>query len=348
MGSKVITFIKKHMEKRTHSDGNFDVHGYISTYYPVQIDIEKSYAAYERFNEEFKNPDQVLDITKIAEDLELDHELVENACIFHFQKEVVKSLLDANLTGTSLSLIDIGSGPTMYQHIMLSLFVDSIIHAEYLQTNIDEARRWQQSHKSSYDWDEYFALIKKILSTEESIKKSLQDRVGASDGQISKNAQKILATLDDLTLQSFKADLQNKLGDDIILCDAFKEDLAHEDEREAVKNSIAKIDDESIRIASSYFVLECISTSKEEWQNGFTNLCSPLKSGDYLISTSVRNATWYKDGTRKIPIAPVNEDDYEKAFEREGLEMIHRRVITGSNVEEDGYEGMVMVFARKK
>jgi len=52
-------------------------------------------------------------------------------------------------------LLDFGGGPAIYTLISAAAYVDEIHFADYLETNLDEVRRWLADEPTAFDWDEF-------------------------------------------------------------------------------------------------------------------------------------------------------------------------------------------------
>lgn len=57
------------------------------------------------------------------------------------------------------NLLDFGAGPTVYQLIVASKYVDKIDCREYLTSNRDELIRWIDDTKDAFDWSEFTSKI---------------------------------------------------------------------------------------------------------------------------------------------------------------------------------------------
>ena len=62
-------------------------------------------------------------------------------------------------------LLDFGGGPTIYPLISAVTRVDEIHFSDYLESNLDEVRRWIAGDPTAYDWD---AFIRKAIELESS------------------------------------------------------------------------------------------------------------------------------------------------------------------------------------
>jgi len=60
-------------------------------------------------------------------------------------------------------MLDFGGGPAIYTLISAAARVDEIHFADYLETNLDEVRRWLADEPLAFDWDDF---IRKALELE--------------------------------------------------------------------------------------------------------------------------------------------------------------------------------------
>lgn len=54
------------------------------------------------------------------------------------------------------TLLDFGSGPTIYSLISAAVYVREIHMCDFLETNLAEVNRWLQDDAAAYDWTEFF------------------------------------------------------------------------------------------------------------------------------------------------------------------------------------------------
>jgi len=59
-------------------------------------------------------------------------------------------------------LLDFGGGPAIYSLISAATRVDEIHFADYLDTNLDEVRRWLADEPLAFDWDDFIRTALEI------------------------------------------------------------------------------------------------------------------------------------------------------------------------------------------
>ena len=136
----------------------FDPREYIQKYYSPVEDPEGMAQIALTMNQD-SDGNYIID--EISQSSKVSHEIIENVAIFDFFRVVTEHFLEEFPNGNA-GILDIGGGPTIYQHIGLSLIADSTIHSDYLEANRDEITLWLSSNNDSYNWDSYFALAQHL------------------------------------------------------------------------------------------------------------------------------------------------------------------------------------------
>ena len=84
--------------------------------------------------------------------------MVENVFILDFQRKVAGEILRV-FPEDHIHILDLGGGPTVYQHALASLSADRITHSDLLPQNLKEVQHWVDGASNAYDWDAYFGLL---------------------------------------------------------------------------------------------------------------------------------------------------------------------------------------------
>ncbi|XP_062894126.1 phenylethanolamine N-methyltransferase [Mobula hypostoma] len=73
----------------------------------------------------------------------------------------LRCLADSFSTGEirGQTLLDIGSGPTLYQVISACDFFTTVILSDYLESNREELRRWLRAEPGAFDWSPYVKYV---------------------------------------------------------------------------------------------------------------------------------------------------------------------------------------------
>lgn len=356
MGSKERSTIKKEIkanenifnsnikdtDKEVFEKG-FNPKEYMKTYYPVPPDSTKILWVSEIIKQDYsKNPR--LNIKQIVEKFNVSPEIAENIAIFDFQKNVAKKLL-LEYPQDSIEVLDVGGGPTVYQHIAMSLQAGNITHSEFLEQNRAEVTNWINQEEGSYNWDGYFDLIKMMFNKDEEYQQILNHQLKSEDEKTKNHAILVKSLLEGDT-ENLKAHLRKELGQNVVQGDVFRSDLGLQDSKQYDVASQGR--EGSVEMLTSNFTIESATGDRVKWEQGMKNITAQIKNKGFLALTAIRNAEWYAVGKEKMPAVKVNENDLKEILEKEGFEIVEMRILEGSDKEKVGYDGMVFVFAQKK
>ncbi len=263
-------------------------------------------------------------------------ESLENCCILDFmlRKAVPEILKDR--PEDHLKILDIGGGPTIYQHIPLMGIADKITHSEYLSGNREEIKRWKEG-TSSFDWKSFFSTYQLYL-------KSHPDIAGNANEEVQNRFKEMVS--EETSVSKLEDELRRKINDDILPCDVSREDLGMGNIEQAY--DLINIGREgSAELITSNFCIESIKDSQEFWQSGIENVTSKVPKDGFFLMTAIRNATWYKVGEETMPAYPVNAENIRVELEKQGFEIKIMSELVGSEKEVIGYDGMVFVLAKR-
>jgi hypothetical protein len=328
----------------------FSPRDYLETYYPSDIDPGAFVKAITEVSLRYDDTTEsrLLDIGALAKKTGLSTEIIENAALFDFFRDISKNFLKEFPDGKAV-VLDVGGGPTIYQYLSISLTVEAIIHAEYLLENRREIAAFVTNDESAYSWEPYFYAVKNLLAQDEDFQTQLSTLALNEDSKVRDNALEIQRILNDQTeIRDFEVALKRKVAQRLVPCDVFQGSL-EADARKLIEynllecGKITKHPD----VIMSCFVVESATASEETWRQGIKNLADALDIGGYLIMTAIRNADWYKVGEEKIAAFAVNEEKLQQVFREYDLKIKDLRVLVGSDGAEDGYDGMVLICAQK-
>ena len=326
-------------EKETFEKG-FDPKAYMQLYYPVPPDAEKILWVAEIVNHNYRENPR-MNLQQMVEKFNVSPEIAENIAIFDFQKAVAKRLLVA-YPQDNIDVLDVGGGPTVYQHIAMSLQAGNITHSEFLEQHRKEVMSWLNNEPSAYNWDGYFNLIRTMFRKDEEYQKIISEQLESED-EATKNHAILVRSLLEGNTENFKTHLRKELGQNIVPGDVFSADLGLEKQYDVATQGR----EGTVEMLTSNFTIESATGDRAKWEQGMKNICAKIKNGGFLALTAIRNAEWYAVGEEKMPAVKVNEDDLREILEKEGFEIQELRVLEGSNQENIGYDGMVFVFAKK-
>jgi hypothetical protein len=323
---------------------------YLETYYPNDINPEYFLKAIQQISSIYEDTvnSKILDIGAFSKKTGLDSEVLENAAIFDFFLDLATLFLKVFPRGDA-RVLDIGGGPTIYQHLSFSLIAESIIHAEYLKENRKEIAAYVTNHEEAYSWESYFYAVKNLFRADCHFQDALQFLSSHSDIKVQKNIETIQHILKTETeISEYENFVKKKIAQRLVSCDVFQKDLEF-DEKKMIQYYLSE-DGQTKKpnIITSYFVTESATSDYETWKEGLHNIVHNLESGGYFVLAAIRNAEWYKVGNHKIKALSVNEKDIQRELGCLNITLIDMRVLVGSDAEQDGYEGMILACFQKK
>lgn len=316
---------------------------YLADYYDPNIDVDRLAHASRELHA--SGPLAHVDVRNLKETLGVSHETVENLLIFDFQKTVAKRLLEA-YPQDHIDVLDVGGGPTICQHIAMSLSAGHITHSEFLEQNRAEVGRWVDNNSEAHNWDRYFALFQKMLREDPAYQSVLNEHAGSSDEAIRAHAAHVKETIGSDSIAPLTERVRQRIAGNIVHGDVFRADLGLPSNApfEAVD---ATTRENAVEMITSNFTVESATGDRALWESGMHNIMSKIKPGGFLALTAIRNAEWYKVGEEKMPAVKVDENDIRSFCEANGFTVEELRVLEGSDKETVGYDGMVFILARK-
>lgn len=314
----------------------FDPVEYLRLYYP-EIDPAQVNAISKAIRQSEQNG--VVSLSLLKENLsqsdahEVGAETLENYCIYDFMLRRAIPRILQEIPDDHLHILDIGGGPTIYQHIPLIGIADSIVHAEYLEANRDELQSWK-SGLSTFSWASYVQYC--------------QEYFRSNAGQFSMATPDVQERLRSFAEQP-EATAENDLRDritQIIPVNAFVPDLGIPTD---IRPDVVNVSREgSIELMTSNFCIESATADPELWKQGIKNICDQVPAGKFLLMTAIRNAEHYTVGDKTMPAVPVNGESITVELRAQGFEILELQELTGSNKQSVGYDGMVFVLAKKR
>ena len=244
-----------------------------------------------------------------------------------------------------LRVLDIGGGPTIYQHIPLVLEAGSITHTEFLESNRTEVERWVDDETTGHDWSSYFAFNQQSFRDNPAYLKILADMRASGRPDLLERVEKLEYILS--SPEAYEQSLKDRMTN-IIHGDVFIPGLGLPGEQ--LFDVVTEGSQRGIpQLISATFAFEGATAMRDKWEEGFRNTLSLVKPGGYLSVASVRNAECYAIGeTETLPAASVNEEDFRCILADENFQIVQERVVIGLEKETVGYDGMVFVFAKRR
>ncbi len=325
----------------------FSPREYLATYYPSNLDVESFLSAIKAVREEMTSYGEVALVKEIIKTTHLSYEVVENAAIFNFLRDVSLDLLK-DFPGGQAVLLDVGGGPTLYQHIPLCLNVASIIHGEFLSENRNEVLAYLSGKAGAYSWDAYFSITRELLMKDYPYQYQLRCNLERSETAIRNHSKKIKEVLFSKNNHLFEVLLKRVMKKNVFFCDVFSPSLSAFGDVFLLdflkKNTEYGLPD----IVSAYFLVESATDNRSDWRRGMGHLLGMLKPGGFFIMTAIRHAEWYRVGSEKVAAVPVDERVIGEFLQQHGIIVKKMQVLVGSNTMKHGYDGMVFIFGQKK
>lgn len=308
---------------------------YIETYYPPITDSKFLFEIATDIERQLHTVKRVT-ISNIVANFGVSCELVENVVVFDFQAFITKLLLK-EFIGRRITVLDIGGGPTIYQHIGLSLVAQHITHSEYLEHNRRVVLSWLRKEEEAHDWDGYFALMQGMLNRDADFIKWLKKARVSTDRKVAAHAREVYSILTSGDVQPFKHRVRTVIGEDVVHGDVFHPRLG-------LTRTVQKTFD----IVTANFVVEGATADWQEWRRGMEHLMGHVESGGYLIMTAIKNAEWYPVGNERLPAVKVDEEHLKQLCAEKNFSLVNMHILDGSDKESVGYDGMVLLIARNE
>lgn len=216
-------------------------------------------------------------------------------------------------------LLDFGSGPTIYSIISLGQSAREIHMSDYLQQNLEQVRRWQQSSSEAFDWDPY-------------LQRSLQIQSALDDN--SSIDESLNLPISDEQVQQLAALLRNKIT-------VIKQGNARNSDPTGPEGK-ALYD-----VVVSSFCLEGVAKDLAEWHDLLGNLVSTIKPGGLLVFATQIEADSYRIGEGYGTIVNLSKNDIVNALLVRNflLETIQTKELKGGPNHKE-YDKFLMLTAR--
>lgn len=324
----------------------FSAREYLKTYYPSDFDQAQLLSAIDLVESGMKAQNNVFDMRDLFLETGLSSEEIENAAILNFLRRVSLHLLQAFPHGR-VTLLDIGGGPTVYQHIPLCLNVSSIIHGEFSSENRAEIQAYLSGEETAYHWEAYFSVVRQLLSHDQSYQMLLHSQGKDKNPAVRERADRIKKILFSEDAAPFEDRLVTVLAKNIVPCDVFVPSLEFGENKDVSVALRENTSDGLPDIISAHFLIESATENLLQWEKGVRHLIQKLRPGGYYLMTAIRNASWYRVGSEKVAAVSVNEKRIKKFLEEHGIVIEDMQVLKGSDQGNHGYDGMIFVLGRK-
>ncbi len=312
---------------------------YLETYYPIRFDEGSFQAALVSIGQHFDSGQEKLDVAEFSSRYGLGHEVIENASILYHLSSVAESI-GRSAREQGVSVLDVGGGPTLYQHIPLALVSDVIVHAEPLAENRREVLDYLAQSEGAYDWSAYIRATATFLSKHPDRFPELSRRLSEISDVLPKEGE--------LAIESaWRLLIAERVAGRVVPCDAFQPDLEWAGGTALREALDAAGMSHGATLVESNFLLESATDSPEQWGLGLDTLAGRVAPGGFLSMMAIRNARWYRSGEERVPAVPVDESFLRQELERRSFTLNQVRVLTGSDSQSFGYDGMIFLLANK-
>ena len=207
------------------------------------------------------------------------------------------------------TLLEFGSGPTLYSLITAAAKVETIHVSDRLEDNLHELQLWKRGDEEAFNWEPF---IQRALELEGKSKVTRED--------IRRRAELLRSKL--TTFCS---------------CDAFSNPPLR-------GNHLNKYD-----IVQVNFVPESITSSLIEWERAIHNIISLLKPQGTLILTALKNAAYYHLQEKKFPAVSIDETVLTQTLQKFGFREAHILMQTVPACPPyRGYSDIILIKARSQ
>jgi SAM-dependent methyltransferase len=105
----------------------------------------------------------------------------------------------------------------------------------------------------------------------------------------------------------------------------------------------------SFDLITSFYCLECVTHTKEEWTKAMGNLSSLVRPGGWVILGAVRDTDGYKVGDVEFSTARIKEDDMHASLVANGFNpaTIDVRVCQSPEWADEGFSSILVACAQK-
>ncbi|KAM9801313.1 phenylethanolamine N-methyltransferase-like [Neosynchiropus ocellatus] len=206
-------------------------------------------------------------------------------------------------------LLDIGSGPAIYQVMAACEIFDKVIMSDFLEVNCNELKNWfQKNGKSSLDWSPFFQYACKLEGRQPSAWKDKAAQL--------RKVVKDIVHIDVHLPQPVRADVVPPEGADCIL---------------------------------SCYCLDCVCLNMSTYSRDLGHVVSLLKpGGHFLIIGTVGMTFWIGGPKAKLPAYPITEAEICELLRENGLSLIRLEMYPLTKKSEVTDDARAIFFAKAK
>ncbi len=213
------------------------------------------------------------------------------------------------LQTSSRSALEVGCGPTPHHASSLAPFVDRITLADYIPSNLEEARRWVDQDPRAFDWDLWMT--------------------GTLAAELDVDAS-VASTLLPERQQLLRTRIRDYAAVDILRDPPLSEPRTFD-------------------LVASYYCLEALGLDLDGWRDCMRRLTELVAPGGALLLGAMRAATRYRVFEHEYPVTRVDEEDFAALLPELGFEDSSIRIEVAAVPEfaDEGFDSVCCVFAVK-
>ncbi|XP_053728184.1 phenylethanolamine N-methyltransferase-like [Synchiropus splendidus] len=206
-------------------------------------------------------------------------------------------------------LLDVGSGPTLYQLMAACEIFDKVIMSDFLEANRHELRNWLENNgKCSLDWSPFFKYACKLEGREASAWEEKAARL--------REVVKDIVHADVHLPQPVSPDVLPPEGADCIV---------------------------------SCFCVDAASLNMATYSRNLGHVVSQLKPGGHLLIKGAVGMTYWCGGPKaKMPMFPFTEAQICQILSENGLSLIRLEIYPLPTKPETTDDGRALYFAKAK
>lgn len=205
-------------------------------------------------------------------------------------------------------LLEFGCGPTLHHIFPATPYVSEIHMADYLSGNLGEIKKWIQHEHGAHNWKKFIDFTLRMETGARPSKYEIEKREKTTKEKIK---------------GLFQVDA-NKI------------------------HPMGKVYDKRYDVVLSCYCADSATNNKYKWERYMRHIASLVAPGGTFITAALRNADYYKVGSRYFPSAHVNEEDLRKVlmldFSPESITIEIRSI---PQHESQGYTSILLAHAKK-
>ncbi|HEY1011725.1 MAG TPA: guanitoxin biosynthesis pre-guanitoxin forming N-methyltransferase GntF [Herpetosiphonaceae bacterium] len=205
-------------------------------------------------------------------------------------------------------VLDVCSGPTIYQFLAAAPRAAAIHASDYLPQNLAELGRWLEAAPGAFDWS---PVIAEALRLELGRPPQATEIAGRA-AEVRRAVTELLPC--DLRQAQPLGPSQRPIYDALSMC----------------------------------YGADSIFATLPEWEAAMRRCCAALKPGGALIAAVIKNASWWALGGRRMQAVPLDEASVAAALGRIGFApaSLDLRAEQVAAADSEGYDEIIFITAR--